>query len=469
MSTAIPQRHRGGRTFGARVYWGPGPTYSTFTSLTTTPAVTSVAVGNITGHSPNGLLDVATSPGVQIYGQTGLRTFDPSGVTYTVPGGADVAVGDVTTDTRDDVVASRPANSGGGQAVQNGTGGLVAAADAKVASAPRPVAIADIDNDGANDIVVLHDSAPPGSRHRSDGCGRARRACSPRRRRFPVADFAPGYDAKALAVGDVEGDGRDDLVVATSFGLSLLVQNSGVLPTLAPAWITDAFPQSMATNVVASVHPTITFGRAVTNFDASKVQLRDASGAAVPSTPVYDSATHTDHDRAEPCASQRSLRDSCLRTHRRDRRDARRRRARLSRSAPRPTRPRPRRHSIPRRQAFDRRPRPRSRSRPTTRPRPVWCSFANEPYHVCGSPQHITGVAGHACVPRVCPRCSRATRIATHRRRDLDVRPPVHGLLDAGRRRFDLRVRFGAQSGERVDAPRRRLRHLADRIGLLAL
>ncbi|MDQ1459514.1 MAG: hypothetical protein QOI08_998, partial [Actinomycetota bacterium] len=246
-------------TFGARVYWGPGPTYSTFASIPpTSPPPTSVAVGNLTGHSPNGLLDVATSPGVQIYGQTGLRTFDPSGVTYTVPGGADVAVGDVTTDTRDDVVASRPASAVVARLVQNGTGGLVAAADAPVASAPRPVAIADIDNDGANDIVVLHDSAPPGSSASVGWLRQSSPGVFAPEETFPIADFAPGYDAKALAVGDVEGDGRDDLVVATSFGLSLLVQNSGVLPTLAPAWITDAFPQSMATNVVASVHPTIT-------------------------------------------------------------------------------------------------------------------------------------------------------------------------------------------------------------------
>jgi len=66
-------------TFGARVYWGPGPAYSTFTSLTTDTRGNVRRGRESTGHSPNGLLDVATSPGVQIYGQTGLRTFDPSG------------------------------------------------------------------------------------------------------------------------------------------------------------------------------------------------------------------------------------------------------------------------------------------------------------------------------------------------------------------------------------------------------
>ncbi len=228
---------------------------------------------------------------MKVIRQTAARTFG-AGATHTVSGGADLAVGDVTTDGRDDIVTSRPAAAALSMLDQNGTGGLVAAPDATVAAVPRPIAIADIDHDAANDIVVLHDSVPSTSTPASVGWLRqAAPGVFDAETTFSIGDFAENYDAKALAVGDVEGDGRDDVVVATSFGVSLLVQNSGVLPTLAPAWVTDVFPQSLATNVAAGVNPAITLGRTVTNFSSTRVQLRNESGVAVPSTSAYDSGT----------------------------------------------------------------------------------------------------------------------------------------------------------------------------------
>ncbi|MDQ1477847.1 MAG: hypothetical protein QOE62_3076, partial [Actinomycetota bacterium] len=418
-------------TFGARVYWGPGPAYSTFTSITTTPAVTSVAAGNLTGHS-DGLLDVATSaaPGVNVYRQTGLRAFG-AGATHALSGGADIAVGDVTSDSRDDVVASRPASGMLAMLVQNNTGGLVAAADATVAAAPRPVAVADIDHDGANDVVVLHDFAPPGSQPASVGW---LRQSSPgvfqAEETFRLNDFAQGYDAKALAIGDVEGDGRDDLVVATSFGLSLLVQNSGVLPTLAPAWITDAFPQSMATNVVGSVQPTITLGRAVTNFGPTKVQLRDEMGAAVASTSGYDSAT-----RKITITPDAPLPSGGYAMHLTGLSDANG--ATLADAgstftvgaAPDETAPQTTLQSPP---SGIRSTAPATLSFTADDPGATfWCSFSNEPYRVCGSPQHITAPPGkHAF--RVFARDAAGNEDATPAAATWTYRPPVHGYWMLG-------------------------------------
>ena len=65
----------------------------------------------------------------------------------------------------------------------------------------------------------------------------------------PDRRLGSNYDAKALAVGDLEGDGRPDALVATSYGMAILIQNSGVLPSLGKAWVVDAQPGSNETNV----------------------------------------------------------------------------------------------------------------------------------------------------------------------------------------------------------------------------
>jgi hypothetical protein len=156
---------------------------------------------------------------------------------------------------------------------------------------PQPVSVTDVDGDGLADVVVLHDSvagsgAPVGwLRQSSPGVFAAEQT-------FPIDDFGTAYDAKAMAVGDVDGDGAADVLVATTYGFALLIQNSENLPSLSKAWILDSDPSALAANVGSTTDPTITLGRDVTNVGPATVELRDGSGHAVAATVSYDSATH---------------------------------------------------------------------------------------------------------------------------------------------------------------------------------
>ncbi len=149
--------------------------------------------------------------------------------------------------------------------------------------------ISDVDGDGKNDIVVLHDYVPGGNPTATVGWLRQSAAgVFAAEQTFSIDDFGSTYDAKALAVGDLDGDAAPDVLAATSFGMSILVQNSGTLPSLGAAWMIDASPASLATSVAASVAPTVTLGRDVTNVDGTTVQLRNAAGSTVAAVVSYN-------------------------------------------------------------------------------------------------------------------------------------------------------------------------------------
>jgi hypothetical protein len=268
-----------------RVFWGPA--FNTSTSVTGTAATATVAVGNI-AHNGDGLLDVVTCC-VKVYKQTASHVFAVASTTSVVSG-SDVAVGDVNTDGVDDVVASVRTSPGSvSRLLNNGSGALTAHASATAAK-PQPIAVAHVDGVGTNDIVTLHDfvdagnpTATLGWLRQSDSLG-----TFAAQKTVVVDDFSGAYDAKALAVGDLDGDGANDALVATEFGMSIMVQNSGLLPSLDAAWLLDAQPASLATNVSANVAPTIDLGRDVTNVSGTTVQLRNASGSTVAATISYN-------------------------------------------------------------------------------------------------------------------------------------------------------------------------------------
>lgn len=278
---------------GVRVYWGPAFSPSTSTIVSGSSTAQNVAVGDIAGNG-DGLLDIVTCC-VAVFQQTSHHVFAVahSGGVLT---GADVAVGDVNGDSLDDVVASVPAFPAGAISRLNndGSGGISPAVQSTVAARPESVAIADIDGDGKNDIVTLHGFVSPGNVVATVGWLRqsAPGVFGGPEQTFSTDDFSSNFDANALAVGDLDGDGADDALVATGGGISILVQNSGLLPSLGAAWVLDALPQSLATNVVSSVDPTVDLGRDATNVSTTTVQLRNADGNAVAESVGYDSTTH---------------------------------------------------------------------------------------------------------------------------------------------------------------------------------
>jgi serine protease len=272
-------------SLGVQAFWGPAfNAPKTVTSSTTTA---TMAVGDV-AHNGDGLLDIVTCC-ARVFKQTGSHVFALTN--SIVANASDVAVGDVNSDGVDDVVVTQSTSGSVSRLVNDGSGTLAApVAMTGTAAGPQPVSIAHVDGTGTRDVVVLHHFVSGGKPTASLGSFRQTNTggAFAAEQFAAVDDFTTNYDAKALAVGDLDGDGANDALVATEFGMSILVQNSGILPALGAAWVIDTQPASLATNVSANVAPTITLGRDVTNADGTTVKLDNAAGASVPATISYN-------------------------------------------------------------------------------------------------------------------------------------------------------------------------------------
>ena len=273
-------------SFGIRVYLGPA--FNTFTTVTSTAATQTVAVGDVNGDTRP---DVVTCC-VNVYTQNPDHSFAAASA-HAVAGSTAVAVGDISADSHDDVVTAVRSAHNVTRFVQSG-GALGSAATTSVSATPRPIAIADVDTDGVNDVVVLHDFSgnplvdPPSTfgwlKASAGGALAAEHS-------FTIDDETSSYDAKALAVGDVDGDGYPDVAVATSYGLAFSLQKPMHLPALDPAWVHDVQPEPFATNVAAGVTPVVTLGRDAVNVSGTTVQLLDGTGNTVAAGIAYDGGT----------------------------------------------------------------------------------------------------------------------------------------------------------------------------------
>jgi hypothetical protein len=179
-----------------------------------------IVTGSWGGLGSNGLAVLLQQPDGS-FGAPTYRTVDPTWGT----GG--IAVGDVNGDGRDDIVASWGGNSPTyiGILLQNADGSLGEMQTMPTLDIPAPVAIADIDGDGRKDIVVAHDGWTSISlyRQRADGTLMPQEL-------FP--SIYGSWEGDALAVGDINGDGRPDIVL----GSQVLLQNAPAATPLAVPW-----------------------------------------------------------------------------------------------------------------------------------------------------------------------------------------------------------------------------------------
>jgi type VII secretion-associated serine protease mycosin len=430
-------------SFGVRVYWGPG--FTTSTSVTAATTNPSVAVGNVTHHA-NSLLDVVTCC-TRVYPQTGARVFGTR-TTYAVTGGADVAVGDLNDDAAPDVATTVRSSTGAvARAVQNGSGGLVAASSLPVTADPQPVSVVDVDGDGLADVVVLHNSV--GASGASVGWLRQTSAgVFAAEQMFPIDDFATGYDAKAMAVGDIDGDGAPDVISATSYGVSILLQNSANLPSLGNAWILASNPSVLATNVASTAPATITLGRDVTNAGPATVEMRDGSGHAVAATVSYDGTTHivTVTPNAPLAKGQYSVHlHGLVDTSGETLTDAG-----ISYTVGPPADETPPQTTLVSAPSGLRTTAAVSVSFTSNKPGSVFqCSLDNQPYDACTSPQHVTSASGNNAF-RVFARDVAGNEDATPAVATWSFRPAVHGYWMLGRSGaiypFGNALRFGTAS-----------------------
>ncbi|MFI7429403.1 FG-GAP-like repeat-containing protein [Micromonospora sp. NPDC049836] len=167
-----------------------------------------------------------TTATLEVFTQTAEGGFARAGA-YPVPDGTargigSMAAGDLTGDGRADVAVTAGGNKPGSRLLvfpQTGAGALGAPVAYPHYDIPQPLVLADVNGDALLDAVTAHGGwqAAGVSLQRPDGqLGRERLWGLP---------YASSYPGRGLAVGDLTGDGRPDLVLADyNSGLVVLPQ-----------------------------------------------------------------------------------------------------------------------------------------------------------------------------------------------------------------------------------------------------
>jgi hypothetical protein len=248
-----------------------------------------VEVGDVDG---DGRPDVVEFSGttVRVYHRTdtGWNRTDHTTNGSTFASGIEVA--DVNGDGRADVVATTGGNAPASKIsvlTQNATGGLNSPVLYSVRDIPEPVEAADITGDGRLDVVTAHGGWSTLSLLPQTSGGALG---TPLVSSIP---YASHYNTQGLALGDVNGDGRIDAVIADYLnGLDVITNGTTALGE--QAWVRGVSPADFTTGLGLGTAPSVTFARTVdpASVTSSTVRLVNGrTGADVPAAVGFDAGT----------------------------------------------------------------------------------------------------------------------------------------------------------------------------------
>jgi hypothetical protein len=178
-----------------------------------------------------------------------------------------IGLGDVTADGRLDVVASyggnRP-NSFVAVFAQTAGGTLASPVSYESYDIPEPVEVADVDGDGRAEVVTVH-----GGWQRVGVYGGQSNGTLTAESLYTVP-YASHYNVQGLAIGDVNGDGRPDIVEADyNYGLVLLANGAPPPPTVPGAPTLNSATAGDRSVALAWTAPFSNGGSSITAYTAT--------------------------------------------------------------------------------------------------------------------------------------------------------------------------------------------------------
>jgi hypothetical protein len=205
-----------------------------------------------------------------------------------------VAIGDVTGDGRNDIVASSSQNSPNGVInvfKQNTDGTLAAPTMYDAGEVPSDVGLGDVDGDGRTDVVVSNTGWGAVHVLTQRANGMLNPAVS-----VPVA-YSQSSGGMSVAVGDLDGDGVADIVNIGDMALSFVDSVNSAAPTAdAQSLVQTVTPIEYSTGAALTTSPQVVFATDVvaSTVNGSTVALLDGrTGLPVPAAVSYDSVSRT--------------------------------------------------------------------------------------------------------------------------------------------------------------------------------